>query len=71
MHFGASEETGITSGRMRAALEILFLNSAVDANGNFHQPKSQCSISCVLKVSVPCEVMMIMPDRLSLCAPYQ
>ena len=35
MHFGASEETGITSGRMRAALEFTFLNSAVDANGRF------------------------------------
>lgn len=37
MHFGASEETGITSGRMRAALEFTFLNSAVDGNGRFHQ----------------------------------
>ena len=37
MHFGLSEETGITSGRMRAALELTFLNSAVDANGRFHQ----------------------------------
>ena len=35
MHFGSSEEGGgSTSGRIRAALEFSFLNSAADANGN-------------------------------------
>ena len=51
MHFGTSEETGITSGRMRAALEFTFLNSAVDANGRFHQcalPALPCKLSLSL-----------------------
>ena len=51
MHFGASEETGITSGRMRAALELNFLNSAVDANGKNHQhilPTVPCELSLSL-----------------------
>jgi hypothetical protein len=33
MHFGSPGSPGITSGRVRAALEFTFLNSAVDANG--------------------------------------
>lgn len=33
MHFSSPGSPGITSGRVRAALEFTFLNSAVDANG--------------------------------------
>lgn len=33
MHFGSPGEAGITSGRVRAALEFTFWNSAVDSNG--------------------------------------
>ena len=33
MHFSSPGSPSITSGRVRAALEFTFLNSAVDANG--------------------------------------
>lgn len=53
MHFGSPGEAGITSGRVRAALEFTFLNSAVDSNGElFIRMALRGLVQIMLKIRV-------------------